>query len=77
MSCYSCKHFAELKKPREFDGYSIYGYCFKRNKFFQEIYHKGYPVFIPESGACNSYKRDKDKHEPGLNQQTTLENVFT
>lgn len=37
--CFTCRHFAEFKKPVQFDGYTIEGYCFKYGG-------KGLPVYI-------------------------------
>lgn len=58
MSCYSCKHFSELKKPRvqkdkDKNEYTIYGYCFKKN--FEKPYNDGYPVYLPE-GTCKHFE---------------------
>lgn len=54
-NCYFCKHFSELREPRErSDGFKIFGYCFK-DKYNME---KGYPVFIPE-GKCESFSRSR------------------
>lgn len=58
-NCYACKHFSELKEPREGEGFAIYGYCFKfGNKVSSINEGKGYPVYIPE-GKCKDYKRKK------------------
>ena len=62
MSCYSCKNFEELKKPREVEGYTIFGYCFKKNPLYQEITLKGLPIYVP-GGSCKDYKRDKSKQD--------------
>lgn len=57
-SCYSCRFFAELKKPYEIsDGAQIFGYCFGgRNKSYNM--GKGLPVFIPDS-CCKDHKKAK------------------
>ena len=60
MSCYTCKNFSAFKEPRQFDGYAIYGKCFKKNNLFAEQYPGGYNVYIPE-GTCKSYIWDLTK----------------
>lgn len=47
--CFTCRHFAEFKKPVQFDGYRIDGYCFHRGGI-------GFPVYI--AGAkCKNYQK--------------------
>lgn len=60
-NCYSCAYFSELKEPRELaDDAAIYGYCFKDGtKEYSPNMGKGYPVYLPESGVCKSWKRRK------------------
>ena len=77
MSCYQCKHFAELKAPKvqkHHQGwdYTIYGYCFHK-KGVQLDFHKGYAVFIPD-GSCKDFERDKSKPEK-IEGQITLEDL--
>lgn len=59
-TCYQCKHFSELKTPRErSDGAVIYGYCFAGgDKNSSANMGKGYAVFLPE-GTCKQFVRDK------------------
>lgn len=42
--CFTCRHFAEFKKPVQFDGYQIDGYCFHRGGI-------GLPVYMPVSSV--------------------------
>lgn len=74
MSCYSCKNFSEFKEPRQFDGYAIYGKCFKRNELFAEQYPGGLNVYVP-GGKCDYYKRDmtKPKETPQAEGQIKME----
>lgn len=74
MSCYTCKNFSAFKEPRQFDGYAVYGKCFKRNELFAEQYPQGLNVYIPD-GTCKSYKRDlsKPKEVPPAEGQIRLE----
>lgn len=52
--CYNCKHFAEYKDPRIFDGYGCYGSCFKG--FAKNGSTFIYPVYVPE-GVCKKFER--------------------
>ena len=78
MSCYSCKNFSEFKEPRQFDDYTVYGKCFKKNEHFQEQYPGGYNVYIPD-GVCDSYKRDpsKPKEKPRLEGQIGMMEIMS
>lgn len=60
-TCFSCRHFSELKKPREVaEGAAIYGYCFKDGtKDYSPNMGKGYPVYIPE-GKCKDWKKRRE-----------------
>lgn len=50
-NCYICRHFSELKEPRQrSDRAVIFGYCFKDIGNME----KGYAVFVPE-GRCEKY----------------------
>jgi len=60
MSCYTCKNFSAFREPRQFDGYEIYGKCFKKNELFAEQYPQGLNVYVP-GGTCKCYKRDMTK----------------
>lgn len=41
--CYSCKHFAEFREPREIGALSaVYGYCYKRGGIISAL-----PVYVP------------------------------
>ena len=60
MSCFTCKYFSEFKEPRQFEGYALFGKCFKPNKLFAEQYPGGLNVYVP-GGTCKSYKRDMSK----------------
>lgn len=73
-SCYSCRFFAELKKPFErSDGACIYGYCFKNgDKNYSPNMGKGYPVFI-DGGKCDSYKKPKKEQEDGYDPVRSME----
>lgn len=64
VNCYACKHFSELKEPRErSDGAVIYGYCFKDgDKDYSPNMGKGFAVFIPE-GKCKQFKRARNREE--------------
>ena len=55
--CYACRHFSELKAPRErADGAVIYGYCFKDGtKNYSSNMGKGYAVFLP-GASCKDFK---------------------
>lgn len=77
MSCHNCKNFAELKEPRKFDGYAIYGYCFKRSKTAWEQYPRGYPVYICDSGSCKDFRQDPAKPKPAtiLKGQISIDDV--
>lgn len=70
MSCFNCKHFSEFKKPREFDGYAIYGYCYKKRKF-HEKYPRGLPVYIPD-GTCKDYASNSSNAQKTV---TTVEQI--
>ena len=61
-SCESCKHFSELKTPRErSDGAVIYGYCFKDgDKNYSTNMGKGFPVFVA-GAVCKSYAKQRKK----------------
>lgn len=72
MSCYECKHFSELKKPRlqkDKDGfeYTIYGYCFSGQ--YQPRYNKGNAVFI-QNGTCKQFKRERKRIHGEADMQT-------
>ena len=54
MCCYTCAHFAELKEPRLYDGFGVYGICMRS-------YNKNgsttvYPIYVP-GGVCKNYKK--------------------
>lgn len=68
MNCYSCKNYSAFINPRGTGGATIYGYCFKKPRFYQSIDHKGYPVYIPE-GHC------KDHSEIGKQCDGQLEEI--
>ena len=55
--CYACRHFSELKEPRErADGAVIYGYCFKNGTHDYSLdMGKGYAVFVP-GGCCKEFR---------------------
>lgn len=74
MNCYTCKLFSAFKEPRQFDGYTIYGKCFKKNELFADQYPQGFNVYVPE-GSCKSYKRDmsKPKEVPLVEGQIRME----
>jgi len=75
MSCYTCKNFSAFKEPRQFDGYAIYGKCFKKNEHFAEQYPQGLNVYVPEGASCKHYKRDlsKPKEVPPVEGQIRME----
>jgi len=75
MSCYTCKNFSELKEPKVFDEYSIFGYCFKKNPHVHEQYPCGHPVYIP-GGSCKGFQKDPSKHNFFEKSQLELEGVF-
>ena len=52
-TCYSCKHFSELKEPRAINkDSSIYGCCLKHGTATHNLnMGKGLAVYVPE-GAC-------------------------
>lgn len=74
MSCYTCKNYSAFKELRQFDGFTIYGKCFKKNEHFAEQYPQGINVYIPD-GTCKHYKRDlsKPKEVPPVEGQIKME----
>ncbi len=68
--CKACKHFAEFKEPFRYDapgyleGVTVYGVCYKNCKN-----HTCYPVYIPNAGACASFKKKAGVKTAGVDSQ--------
>ncbi len=60
-SCKNCSNYSEFKEPRLFDGYAIYGKCFKKGSYAQ-MHPQGLNVYISES-SCKEWTRDPAKSE--------------
>ena len=68
--CKECKHFAEFKEPFRYDapgyqeGVAVYGVCYKNCKN-----HISYPVYIPNTGTCRSFKKKPGVKTTGVDSQ--------
>lgn len=62
MSCYECKHFSELKEPREVGGgNTIYGYCFRDMKAHPLQTGPGRAVYWPKGSGKDFCKERREK----------------
>ena len=52
MSCFNSRNAEMFSKPRDYDGFQVYGVCLK--DMGRDGQHNAYPIYVPGGEACKS-----------------------